>query len=597
MSITTTEVKNFCGAGEPWTGTHVIVVAPEFVEVLQVGDGDHLYIGRLHDCRVVLSDTLASRHHARLAFEPGRATIEDLGSRNGTRLNGSLIAAGLPTLLSPRDVVDIGTTRILIDDGPYFPGRRRVLSYDGLEAILEDTCSRLPKTEASVALLRWEVADVVAWPRIAAALCGAVPAHHVLAVYGVRHFLAMLFGVDAEAARKIAEDGKRALASQAGAVKFGLASSSSDGLGAQVLLERSVDDLRRVPTCASTESWDCENPEMRQALRLAERAAQSNISVLISGKTGVGKDVLARRIHALSSRNRAPMLSLNCGGLNEALLESELFGHERGSFSGAVTAKKGLLETADGGTVFLDEVGEIPLPIQVRLLRVLETKEFIPVGSVKARSVDVRFIAATNRDLEEACRTERFREDLFFRLAGIVIQIPPLKERRDEIPWLARHFVRLVCAGMRRSPELRLTVAAEDRLRRYDWPGNIRELRNVIERAVALSDGNEIDLDHLPSKVIAALVTSRSPVVTDGLVGMTVNPGDPQSPAQAHAQFDENEDEGARIVRLLREHGGNQSKTARALGVSRGTLIARLEKYGIPRPQKNALSLGGNGRS
>ncbi len=287
---------------------------------------------------------------------------------------------------------------------------------------------------------------------------------------------------------------------------------------------------------------------------LVPRIARSDISVLLIGETGVGKDVMARKIHGLSPRHAAPLVSLNCGALPEALLESELFGHESGAFTGATTAKPGLLETAQGGTVFLDEIGELAAAAQVKLLRVLEDRRVLRVGGVQARPIDVRFVAATNRDLRVEIAAGRFREDLYYRLSGITLAIAPLRERLAELPPLAELFARDAAAKLGRTPPI-IDGVALARLHAHAWPGNIRELRNVIERAVLLGDGVRIGPDDVVFEA----------------VGPDANPLP---------------DERSRIVAALQACAGNQTRAAAKLGISRKTLGIKMDAFGIPRPQK-----------
>jgi transcriptional regulator with PAS, ATPase and Fis domain len=307
-------------------------------------------------------------------------------------------------------------------------------------------------------------------------------------------------------------------------------------------------------------------PGMREVHATIARVAAGDISVLLLGETGVGKQVCAEQVHRQSPRRDRPMLELNCGALTESLLESELFGHERGAFSGAVAAKRGLLETADGGTVFLDEVGELPAATQVKLLRVLEERAVRPVGGLVARPIDVRFVAATNRDLE-ADSGKTFRADLYYRLAGVTITIPPLRERGEELEPLARGLIAAACARSRR-PALALADDALAALRAHAWPGNVRELRNVIDRAVLLCAGATIELSHLPDKLRAAPSSAPLPAA----------PGWWQPDAAAQ--------ERARIVAALESAGGNQGRAAELLGMSRRTLLNRLDELSIPRPRK-----------
>jgi two-component system response regulator AtoC len=291
---------------------------------------------------------------------------------------------------------------------------------------------------------------------------------------------------------------------------------------------------------------------------MIERVAKGRISVLVLGETGVGKEILTRRIHQASNRAARSFLRLNCAALSESLIESELFGHEKGAFTGATMAKPGLLEIAAGGTFFLDEIGELSLPIQAKLLRVIEHQELIRVGGVKSRKIDVRFIAATNRDLEAEVECGAFRRDLFFRLAGAVLRLPPLRERRSEIVGFARRFLADAIAAGNPIPEL--SPAAMLWLERQAWPGNLRELRNTIDRAVLTCDGAVIEIEHLGPTLDIDMGSHRACGTAD---------------------------ERRRVVETLTRFAGNQSRTARELGISRNTLISRLEKYGLGRPRKS----------
>ena len=252
-----------------------------------------------------------------------------------------------------------------------------------------------------------------------------------------------------------------------------------------------------LPITLATPSIPRAGEAMRRVHELAERAAAGTINVLIAGETGVGKELLAETVHRASPRRGGPYVCLNCAALSETLLESELFGHERGAFTGAVQAKLGLLETAGRGTLFLDEVGELPLATQAKLLRVIETREVARLGSVRPQRIDVRFIAATNRDLEAEVARGAFRADLYYRLNGITLTIPPLRSRLEEIRPLAETFLRQICRDLGRQPPL-LPPVSVAHLEAYGWPGNIRELKNVIERAVLLCEGPVLEPQHMP---------------------------------------------------------------------------------------------------
>jgi transcriptional regulator with PAS, ATPase and Fis domain len=318
---------------------------------------------------------------------------------------------------------------------------------------------------------------------------------------------------------------------------------------------------------------------------LIDRVAASAISVLIEGETGVGKDVVARLIHRRSPRARAPFYAMNCAAVSETLLESELLGYERGAFTGATASKPGLLESADGGTVFLDEVGEMPSSVQAKLLRVLEEREVLRLGSVRPRKIDVRFIAATNRDLEEEIALGNFRSDLFFRLNGISIVVPPLRERPNEIEPLALGFLtRAAQLAGREAP--RLSAEAAELLRAYVWPGNVRELKNVIERAIVLATGSVIEVAHLPADKMSRALTPAPRAVAPRRPS-TLPPPPDEGPAshRKDRSFDEAADR-ERIMRALEQCGGNQSEAAKLLGIARRTLINRIEQYALPRPRR-----------
>jgi two-component system response regulator AtoC len=320
-----------------------------------------------------------------------------------------------------------------------------------------------------------------------------------------------------------------------------------------------------MPAARSMDAKGEHDSMMVRVERLVEAVAKSRISVLLLGETGAGKEVMAQRLHDLSPRAQQPFIRLNCAAMPEALLESELFGYERGAFTGASQRKSGLLVAADGGTVLLDEVGELPLGTQAKLLRVLETRELTPIGSLRPVSIDVRFVSATNRDLDALVASGSFRADLFYRLNGVAIAIPPLRNRRREIPALARDLLGTLCDrdGL---PRPEIAERALDMLVNASWPGNVRELRNALERALAVATDGRIDVEHLP----ASLHSGRTP------------PRDLDLPSDVEAL------ERKRIIDALARAAGNQSRAAELLGISRRTLVSRLDAYALPRPRKKS---------
>jgi len=329
------------------------------------------------------------------------------------------------------------------------------------------------------------------------------------------------------------------------------------------------------------------DPAMRALYQQAALAARSQISILLLGETGVGKEVLARAIHKHSTRAGGPFMGINCAALPESLLESELFGNEKGAFTGALQARSGLFEAANGGTVFLDEVGDLSTGTQAKLLRVLEQRVVTRLGSTRARPIDVRFVAATNRDVEADGRAGTFRRDLFFRLAGISLSIPPLRERPQEIELLVTPFVAAACRQIDRAVPLGVSPEALAQLRAYAWPGNVRELRNVIERATVLCPGDTILPQHLPPSLLKAVSSPAAPVtgsVPAPKAAVSGADGHPTAAKDLHGEIKALERD--RITDALDRCGGNQSQAAELLGISRGTLLSRLAAFGLPRPRK-----------
>jgi DNA-binding NtrC family response regulator len=297
-----------------------------------------------------------------------------------------------------------------------------------------------------------------------------------------------------------------------------------------------------------------------EVLRLAETVAPTESTVLIQGESGTGKEVVARYIHRLSARSEGSFQSINCGALPESLLESELFGHVKGSFTGAVKDKQGLFSSAAGGTFFLDEIGETTPATQVKLLRVLQHREVIPVGATESLPIDTRLIAATNRDLEEAMRRATFRQDLYYRLNVIALYLPPLRERQDDIPLLVESFLKRLC-DTRGGEEKVLSDEAAEAISAYQWPGNVRELENALERAWILTPGDRIELSTLPERVTAP-IPSR---ITD----------DRSAPNPTLEAI-----ERAYILWVLNAEGGNKTRAAESLGIDPSTLHRKLSRFG-----------------
>ena len=309
-----------------------------------------------------------------------------------------------------------------------------------------------------------------------------------------------------------------------------------------------------------------------EVLRLAEQVAPTESTVLIQGESGTGKEVIARYLHELSARAEGPFLSINCGALPESLLESELFGHVKGSFTGAVRDKQGLFAAARGGTFFLDEIGEIAPATQVKLLRVPQEREAIPVGGPEATPVDVRVVAATNRDLEDDIKRGRFRTDLYYRLNVINIHLPPLRDRRDDIPIFVKEFLAHIAVERGEAPKA-LSGEAEDVIMVYDWPGNVRELENALERAVTLTKGDSIPRSAIPDKI-------------------SERKGEPLVAERMHQNPSLDVIEQAYITWVLQAEGGNKTRAAEVLGIDPSTLYRKLSRYESPVSNPQAPASG-----
>jgi len=302
---------------------------------------------------------------------------------------------------------------------------------------------------------------------------------------------------------------------------------------------------------------------MRQVYSLVEKVAASRVNVLVTGESGTGKELVARAIHYQGDRKDKPFVPINCGAIPENLLESELFGHERGAFTGAIQQKQGLFEAASGGTLFLDEIGELPMMMQVKLLRVLQEHEIRRVGGTKNIPVDVRLIAATNKELTQEVAAGRFREDLFYRLHVIPVHLPPLRERREDIPLLIDHFL-----TQSSTPSAQVTEGALRRLLDYDWPGNVRELENIIERCLVLGNGSEVAEQCLPQQILSPAKSYCAGVV--------------ELPEQGFSLDDYlGEIEKEVLLRAVDKAQGTRKKAAEILGITFRSIRYRLAKYGL----------------
>lgn len=544
----------------------VLVLSPTFLATYALPDSGEVTIGRSQSNGVYVDDRLVSRRHAVLSVAPG-LTIRDLGSSNGTRMHGELLAPNVARDLAVGDVVMVGTAALLVQRNVPVVFPRRFWSHEEFEVRIKEECEGAALLGGRFALAFLEVDRDAPDVGVRRALAATLRTNDVVGAWGPSTYALLFVDVDQEMARALLARITAELTKHEVVASSQMAHWPEDGRSPEELFAK-VQSVSKDhgPALAITGGRVVVDAGTQELFRVAERIAAGDISVLIVGETGVGKEVMAEEIHRRSRRSAKPFLRLNCGALSETLLDSELFGHERGAFTSAVGAKPGLLESADGGVVLLDEIGEMPMSLQVKLLRVLEEKEVRRVGAVKSRPLDVRFIAATNRNLKKQAARGLFREDLYYRLAGATLEIPPLRDRPDDIEPLARTF--LHHASKHLDVPATISPQAIAQLRAYRWPGNIRELRHVIERALLLAGDGPITTAHLP-------------VVKDDEEARNEETGRTPIPVVVGDDADREH-----VVEVLVACGGNQSRAAKELGMSRGALIRRLERWGIIRPRK-----------
>jgi DNA-binding NtrC family response regulator len=547
-------------------------------------------IGRSSRNAVRIEDPLASREHACLHVDTApdglALAIEDVGSANGTRVRDQIIAPGDRVSLVIGEAVRIGDTVLMVlRDRPTAP--RRIWDHPYFECRVEDECARAATTGSAFALVRLRFSETDAAP-IQSILARDLAPRHVLANYGPKDHEILFVDVKPGEPERLVDELLRMFREARVECAAALAWYPKDGRTCDELFEHAHSALKgdagRHPNEGAGRAANDVAP-MQRVRDMVIRAASSSINVLVLGETGVGKELLARQVHKHSPRAAMPLVAVNCAALSETLIESELFGYEKGAFTGASATKVGLLESANGGTVFLDEIGEMSLATQSKLLRVIEAREVMPVGAVRPRPIDVRFVSATHRDLEISAAKGEFRHDLFYRLNGISLLIPPLRERKDEIPELVASFIAQVCGDPNRRSPPRVSGQAMKALLAYAWPGNIRELRNVIERALVLCDGPNIGLEHLPLEKMQSPAERRftqQMVTPPREMGLPFPSGLPPLPDAKKSA------ERQRILDALTACNGNQTRAARLVGVSRRTFVTKLDEFGIPRPQKGA---------
>jgi DNA-binding NtrC family response regulator len=542
-------------------GYRLRFAGPNGAASYDVARGGVVVVGRGDGADARLDEASISRRHAQ--FVVGEALlVEDLGSANGTWVRDRAVAPGELCRVQPGDVVRFGDVLCSIQ-GPAAGERARLLRpHAYFEARVEDECARAAGTPATFAVLQVSL-GAGADAAVECALLAAVRPADEVALYAPGTYEVLMPGASPAEAEALASLLRARLGGSARA-----ASHPRDGRTPYRLLGA----LRAAPEPAADDGVVVADPAMERLHAMVARIAAGAVNVLLLGETGTGKEVFAATVHRRSPRAAQPYVKLNCAAFTEALVESELFGHERGAFTGAAAAKVGLLESAEGGTVFLDEVGELSLTVQAKLLRVLEDREVRRVGALRGRALDVRVIAATNRDPEAEIAAGRFRADLFYRLNGFTLTIPPLRERVAEVAPLAQRFGDFARRHAGRAGRATITAEALAALEGHRWPGNVRELRNVMERAVLLAGDEPIAPEHLPVERFVAAPVARP----------AASPASPPSAPPG----DDGDDERRRIVAALEECGGSQTRAAVLLGLTRRQLVSRLGRYGLPRPRR-----------
>jgi DNA-binding NtrC family response regulator len=556
--------------GGPGTA-YLLVVDSDSSSIVHLPHSGAIVIGRAPEAEVRVQHASVSRRHATIRIDDGTLRIADLGSHNGTRVNGELVTES--RTLASGDVVTVGDVVLVVQFSTPAIVARAAYAEAGWRRRLAEELVRAITFKRSLGV-------VVVQGAPAAALGEGMRLIDVLGTGEDGQVLLLLPEVDREQAREIAE---RALALVPDA-RAGLAMCPTDACDADTILLAARSAARRAQPGHVAEAAEAAtrielgsqhvlvgHPAMSRVFAHLERLAVAELPVLITGETGAGKENAAYAVHHWSKRT-GPFIAVNCAAIGpESLVDAELFGYDKGAYTGAATAKAGLFESAAGGTVFLDEVGELPLAIQAKLLRALEVKRVTRLGETRERPIDVRVVAATNRSLEAEVEAGRFRQDLYFRLSGATVIVPPLRDRRTEIPLLSRAILADACARAGRSP-MTITPAAMQVLLTYSWPGNVRELRNTMEYVTAAAPDDNVEPIDLPERLGG---TGPGPATT--VVPVDV---EPNAKAQFRPIADElKELERRRMAEALAATGGVKTKAAQLIDMPIRTFTLKLKQY------------------
>jgi len=545
--------------------------------VFELPESGEVVIGRGENAELRLRDKSVSRRHATLKIAERRVELTDLGSHNGTFVNGVRVVANRE--LRSGDSVAICAATLVLYASARATTSSRWFSYAQLRDRLEQEIERALRYERPFALLCGLLARKEDHDTVSRAL---VPLRglDVGAWSDPQQFLILAPEIGPEEAAEMARRLRDPLGDLD--VKIGYAVCPIDGGDADLLTvsARAAASgtngtaVAGVATSLRTYRIGSRNaivadPTMARLYALVDRLARVDLPVLITGETGTGKELAATMLHERSPRRAKPLVALNCAAISENLVESELFGHERGAFSGAHATKQGLLEAADGGTVFLDEIGELSLAIQAKLLRVLEAQRLTRVGDVREREINVRLVAATNRTLQDEVDAGRFRQDLYFRLSGATLAVPPLRERKRELPLLAELFLSEACRIAQR-PAVVLEPDALQALEAYRWPGNVRELKNVMEYCAATVSAGNITAAHLAARLGPPQLAPTTSVGAASVPRTFVPIADEIRTLEIQ-----------RMTQALEAAGGNQTKAAELIGMPLRTFFTKMRQYNL----------------
>ncbi|HEY7376495.1 MAG TPA: sigma 54-interacting transcriptional regulator [Polyangia bacterium] len=556
-------------ADRPLLALHVSGPGPGRRHLLPAG---LVTLGRSPDATIVIDDARASRSHAVLEIG-GDITVTDLGSANGTSIGNRRLAPRQPERLDLGQAFFIGDSALVVRATSLRPDSpNRLTTIQELEERLD--ALGVPR-DPPLAVVEVRFTRPTHRELLDAVLATVLSEHGDWWLWSGRGRLLAGRGAGATDAAR----GGRALSSELSSWGIGADVEATTLSRGRIPSGRHEDEIGELVTAETRMELSRGTMVMRDPAMLAlkqtlARVAPAAVNVLILGETGSGKDVVASMLHGLSPRSKQPLLSINCAALPATLLESELCGYERGAFTGAATSKPGLLEVAHGGTVFLDEIGDMPFDLQAKLLRIIESREVTRLGATRPRDVDVRFVSATNRDLAAEIRAGRFREDLYYRLNTITVTVPRLRDRPADVHPLARFFLESACARFGTGP-LDLSPAALAALIDHHWPGNVRELRNAVERAALMASGGAIE----PSDLGLSPASTRA----GGPESAPAEQMHPPSPVRVAA--DASTEERRRIEQALQANAWNQSRAAKTLGMPRRTLVRKIARFGFPRPR------------